>query len=390
MLQEWESTAADRIDLTRHRYTIQSIAPAKNRTMIKLHPTLFCLFVALGTGGMPGLLTATGLVSPIDVEARRTLVGRSLGEAACPAVVAPVHDILAQSFYTDPQRSIVDPARLAARDKAVKPLHDFSEGIARLADRWVEAHPPQPEAATCALAWLDAWARKDAMLGEITNQGGYERKWTFGGIALAYLKIRDAPGLDPAAKARVEAWLGRLTAAVSKDISDKINNHLYWAALAVAASAVATDDRAAFAWAMDKYRFALTQIAPDGTLPLELARGQRALHYHLFAVTPLVMLAEIGAANGLDLYGERDGALGRLVSVVLAGLANPTDFARRSGTAQEPEHLSGWSVAWAEIWYARTRDKNLLPLLQRYRPMRNNWLGGNVTLAFGVSELPAP
>ncbi len=357
---------------------------------------LFCL-VALGVS-VAGPTSAASLTSPIDVEARRALMGRPLGEFACPIAVPPARDILAQSFYTDPQHSIVDPVRLAARDRAVKPLHDFSEGIARLADRWVEARPPQPEAATCALAWLDAWAKKDAMLGQVTNQGGYERKWTLCGIALAYLKIRDASGLDLAAKARVEAWLGRLTAAVrryydgppSKGVSDKINNHLYWAALAVAAGAVATDDRAAFDLAMEKCRFALTQIAEDGTLPLELARGQRALHYHLFALTPLVMLAEIGKGNGLDLYVARDGALGRLVARVLAGIADPAGFEQRSGAAQEPETLSGWSMGWAEIWYARTRDPAVVPLLARLRPARNNWLGGNMTLSFGARELPAP
>ncbi len=366
--------------------------------MRKLHLMPFCLFVALGAGGMAGPSAAAGLVSPFDVEARRALVGRTLGEVACPTAVPPLRDILTQSFYSDPKHSIVDPARLAARDTAVKPLNDFAEGIARLADRWIEARPARVEAATCALAWLDAWARQDAMLGEVTNQGGYERKWTFCGIALAYLKIRDAPGLDPLAKARVEAWFRRLIAVVrryydqppSRGISDKINNHLYWAALAVAAGAVASDDRAALAWAMDKYRFALSQIASDGTLPLELARGQRALHYHLFAMTPLVMLAEIGTANGLDLYAEGGGALGRLVACVLAGLADPAAFARRSGTKQELERLTGWSIAWVEIWYARTRDHAAVSLLQRYRPARNNWLGGNVTLAFGVPDLPAP
>jgi poly(beta-D-mannuronate) lyase len=382
--------------LKRSGYTID--CNGGTEAMMKRQFPLFCLFVTLATAALTGPSAAAGLVSPVDVEARRALVGRPGGEVACPAVVAPLRDIRVQSYYSDPKHSIVDPARLAAHAAVVKPLHDFSDGIARLADRWIGTRPPRPETATCALAWLDAWAQKDAMLGEITNQGGYERKWTLGGIALAYLKIRDGPGLDPAAKARVEAWFRRLLAAVrrhydqppSRGISDKINNHLYWAALAVAAGAVATDDRAAFAWAMDKYRFAMTQIGEDGTLPLELARGRRALHYHLFAVTPLVMLAEIGAANGLDLYAERGGALGRLVACVVAGLADPAGFARRSGTTPEPERLTGGSIAWAEIWYARTRDPAVLPLLRRHRPARHSWLGGDATLAFGVPELPAP
>jgi poly(beta-D-mannuronate) lyase len=375
------------------------MAGGKNAAMSKFLHHVLCLAGLFTLGpGMVEQAPAAALVSPVDVEARRAQFGRALPDTACPTPPAPQRDIHAPSFYSDPKHSIVDSARYAARETAMKPLHDFAEGVTRLADRWVEARPPQPAAARCALAWLDSWGSKDAMLGDISNQGGYERKWTFGGIALAYLKIRDAPGLDPAAKARVEAWFARLGAAVrryydrppGRGASDRINNHLYWAALAVTAGAIATDDRAAFDWAMEKYRFALTQIENDGTLPLELARGRRALHYHLFALAPLVMLAEIGTVNGRDLYAERDGALGRLVSRVVSGLSDPADFTKRAGAAQESERLSGWSLAWAEIWHARRRDPAIVPLLRQYRPARNSWLGGDMTLSFGVPDLSPP
>jgi poly(beta-D-mannuronate) lyase len=355
---------------------------------------VFALLAALALGGTAH---ATALVSPFDVDARRALLGRALPEAACPSPPAPVRDIQARSYYSDARHSIVDPAAHAAHDAAVKPLHDFADGVTRQADRWMGSHPPRPEAAACALAWLNAWAIRDAMLGRVTNQGGYERKWTLGGIALAYLKIHDAPGLDPATKTRVESWLRRLSEAVRPYYdappgsgSGRINNHLYWAALAVAASAVASDDRTAFDWAIAKYRFALTQIGKDGTLPLELMRGRRALHYHLFAVAPLVMLAEIGTANGLDLYAENNGALTRLVGRVVNGLNDPESFAKRTGEAQEPEGLRGNNIAWAEIWYQRTRDPAVLPLLRSHRPARNIWLGGDMTGSFGIVDLPGP
>jgi hypothetical protein len=50
--------------------------------------------------------------------------------------------------------------------------------------------------------------------------------------------------------------------------------------------------------------------------------------------------------------------------------------------------LSGWNVAWAEVWYARFRDPAVVPLLPRHRPARYTWLGGDATLAFGVKDLP--
>jgi len=339
--------------------------------------------------------TAT-LKSPIDVQARRTLMGVAVGPFTCESPPIPMGDVLPESFYTDPAGSIIDPERFAARTRIVKPLGDFGSGVTRMADRWLGSKPPQPEAARCALGWLDAWARAAAMLGRVTNQGGYERKWILGGVAQAYLRLRDAPDLDSRAKARVERWFARLAQEVrtyydrraTSRRTDIRNNHLYWAALAVAASGIAVNDGGLFAWAVEQYRFALTQIAAEGTLPLEVARKGKALHYHVFAVMPLVMIAEMGAANALDLYGEHDGALRRLVDRAVEGLHDPSYFERLTGTTQDfGGSLSGWHVAWAEIWYARFHDPAVSDLLRRYRPARNAWLGGDATLAFGVRDL---
>lgn len=353
--------------------------------------------VLAGCSAPPGG-AAEPLRSPVDVAARRALVGKPQGRFACPATPDPVSDVLAEPFYSDPSGSIVDPLRYAAREAAVKPLSQFIDGVTRGADRWLTAHPPQPDAARCALAMLDTWASANAMLGRVTSQGGYERKWILAGAALAYLRLRGAPGHDPAEAARIEGWIGRLGHAVKAyydrpprraAVSDKINNHLYWAALATAAAGIVAGDRGLFDWAMAKARFGLSQIEPDGTLKLEIARAGKALHYHVFSVTPLVMLAEIAAANGVDLYGERDGALRRLVHRVAADLAGAGHVERLTGTPQDfVGGLSGWNLGWAEIWYARFRDPEMLPLLRRYRPMRNAWLGGNMTLAFGVPDLP--
>lgn len=91
----------------------------------------------------------------------------------------------------------------------------------------------------------------------------------------------------------------------------------------------------------------LDQVDPSRFLPLELARGRRALHYHLFAVAPLVVLAEVAQANDVDLYAQSGGALRRLVECVLNGLDDPSTFEKRTGEAQEPPDLhSGLTVSW--------------------------------------------
>src|SRR6185312_4049788 len=54
------------------------------------------------------------------------------------------------------------------------------------------------------------------------------------------------------------------------------NNHLYWAGVEVSAAGIAANDRELFDWGMNTYHVGVAQIQPDGTLPLEIRRGQRA------------------------------------------------------------------------------------------------------------------
>ena len=84
--------------------------------------------------------------------------------------------------------------------------------------------------------------------------------------------------------------------------SDAYNNHFYWAELAVVAQGIADDDRNAFLWGVNTYYVGMNAIQPDGSLSAEMNRASMALHYQLYALGPLVMLAEFGAANEIDMY----------------------------------------------------------------------------------------
>ena len=67
---------------------------------------------------------------------------------------------------------------------------------------------------------------------------------------------------------------------------------------------------------------ALDQMRPDGSLPLETARGARALHYQRHAISSLVAIAEMAAAQGYDLYrleSENRGSLRRAIEFLLDG-----------------------------------------------------------------------
>jgi poly(beta-D-mannuronate) lyase len=85
---------------------------------------------------------------------------------------------------------------------------------------------------------------------------------------------------------------------------------------------------------MDAYKHGVHDIQGDGTLPMEMERGQMALHYHLYALAPLIMLAKFGETNGLQLYAERNDAIERLVARCISGLQDPEFFQKKTGVAR--------------------------------------------------------
>jgi poly(beta-D-mannuronate) lyase len=335
-----------------------------------------------------------------DAAARRAAIGTTADRSfACPAPPAPVRDVLVEPFYRqgDPTHSLVDPAAYERRRQAAAPFSALAGGAARLGDQYLRVRPRDPRIAACLLDWLDGWASAGGMLGRATSQGAYERKWTLCALALNYGLLADAPDLESAARRRIEAWLAELAGAVVPPYAAKAfaqqNNHLHWAALAALAAAVATRDGGLFDWGIAAARGSLANIAADGSLPHELRRASKAMHYHRFALEPLILAAEIAAANGIDLYGEHDGALHRLAAFTRRALADPELVAQRVGV---PQSLVGADAvrpamyAFAEPYVARFRDPDFAALLRTVRGtgLSSVWLGGNLTLRYGLSELP--
>lgn len=330
-----------------------------------------------------------------DATGRRDAVGaRIAGTFACAEPPPPPRDLIVESFYRrdDPSFSIVDPEAYAARGRQTAPLAAFAAGLARMGDRYIAASPRSAEPARCIAGWLQHWAENGAMLGRVTQQGTYERKWTLATAALNYALVADAEEIEAGTRARIEGWIRDLAWEMVADYARKPfaeqNNHLNWASLAALAAAVATGDRPLFDWAIAAARGALASVAPDGSLPRELARRQRALHYHRFALEPLVLVDAIAAANGIDLSTENRGALARLAAYVRQGYDNPDTVAKVAGVAQESAadgSVSPGNYAWAEIYVSRRDDEALAAILERVRGrgLSSTWLGGNLTLRFG-------
>lgn len=306
----------------------------------------------------------------------------------CPALPPPVTVLEMPSKYRadDAKREIIDPESAAGYDELSAPIYAFMNALSDASDLVARGQDAKGDAARCAIAGLRRWAEADAMLGDSNAIGDAVRKWELASAALVYLKLRGHGEIAAADRDAIEPWLRRLALRVRKvyttdtRLTSRNNNHVYWAAWGVTAAGLALDDQGFVDWGIAVYRRALRQIRPDGTLPLEMARGSRALQYHVFAIAPLVAIAETGEVNGLALYSEHDSALLRLIDATLSGLDDPATFARAAGAPQVLESAANAAnLAWLEFYARRFADARAERWLDQLRPMRQRRLGGNLT-----------
>ena len=281
--------------------------------------------------------------------------------AACSAPPPAVTNLSLERFYTDAKGSRVDHAIRKANDLTTKPVTDFLRATTAMADNALRSRDPvrASEHATCALTWMQNWAEGRALTGamtapggELSKQGEHHRKWTLAGLALTYLKLK--PFTTAGHRAAIEPWLKAMAddaRALFDDAGVKRNNHWYWLGLGTGAVGLATGSEPHWKTAAAIFQDAMGDVSPDGTLPMELARGSQALSYHAFAVTPLVVLAELAASRGEDWYVLSDSALHRLVATTAKGLAQPEGFAALSGSAQKEPVKPGYG--WLNLYAAR-------------------------------------
>jgi poly(beta-D-mannuronate) lyase len=303
---------------------------------------------------------------------------------ACPEPVHLSPDLATNSFYSDGKSSVIDPERMKTYNATAGPYKELGNVAVAAADAY---RMTGSRAAVQCLAWhLETAARDGVFTGKMnSNQAYYVQGWVIGAIAIAYLKVRDSGLIEGNQQKAILDWIQRVVKQTQdyyderrQKQSDAENNHLYWAGVEVAAAGIAANNRKLFDWGIDTYHVGVAQIQPDGTLPREMGRGQRALHYHLFAAAPLVYLAEFGEDNGLDLYAERDGALKRLVEVSTRGLLDNSLFTQKSGVAQDTPHgnPTAEEIGWAKLYVKRFPDSVIAGLIARVPSPTYMYLGG--------------
>jgi len=368
-------------------------------------PSLVLLVASLLVAAAPLLVTATSS-SPPPAGASAALVPPPGFTAAvdnqresteeteeCPAMPKPLTGTLSMpSKYegSDEARDDLNPQAEAEYEARIAPVREMEKRVSAMVAHYLRSG--RPEVLDCTLGWLDAWAKADALTGTAaTHTGKSVRKWALASLSSAYLRLQFSSS-QPLAQhrdraRRIEAWLGDLAGMVVSEWSnqplDKVNNHEYWAAWAVMATAVVLNKRDLFDWAVAQYRTGTRQIDAEGYLPNELKRDTRALSYHNYSLGPLAMIAAFAKANGVE-PGESRAAMQRLAERTLAGVDDPKTFQKKTGKKQTKEGVHEPSkFAWMEAYcWTFSCSADMAKRLDKMRPLKTYRLGGNLTELF--------
>ena len=336
---------------------------------------------------MKGFMLSALLLAPLAAYAAKPLqspwdskpVTLTNAPYACPAIEHLPADLTTSGFYSDGKSSIIDPVKWKAYAASAGPIKRLSQQVVDAADAYRTTG--SRAAAECAIAHMEAAAKDAVITGKMSSgQAYYVQGWVIGAVAIAYLKVRDSGLIRPDQAHEILPWIVKVVHQTMDyyDRGHQKNNHLYWAGVEVSAAGIAANDRALFDWGINTYHVGVAQIQPDGTMPLEMRRGRRALHYQLYALAPLVYLAEFGEDNGLHLYAERDYAIKKLAMLSTNGLVDNSFFTKATGIPQDlPDGPpAAEQISWAKIYVARFPSPVIQKLLAHAKSLSYMYLGG--------------
>ncbi len=343
----------------------------KARTLVTAYLTLFAL-IQMCTAQEP-------LRSPWDFKQIKV----SDAAYSCPAPIHLTPDLTTDGFYSDSKGSVIDPVKGKAYSESSGPVKQLGQYAVDAADAYQATGSRQ--AAECVLKLEKTAALDKALTGKMSSSQAYfVQGWVEGALGIALLKIRDSGVVSPADTRLLTDWMK----TVSQQTMDYYNarlaknplgqNHVYWAGVQVAAIAIAANDRKLFDWALMAYRTGIKEVSPDGSLSEEMRRGQRALHYHLYAASPLVYIAEFGEDNGIHLYAENNSALKHLVELSIKGLQGSGYFDKATGIKQDlPDGPpSAEAIGWAKVYVYRFPDPEISKLIAQAPSLGYMYLGG--------------
>lgn len=298
----------------------------------------------------------------------------------------------------------------AGTDRAAEP---FALAMMEAAAAW--RGPGDAAAAEAAVRELERWAGADALRaigdagsGNSNTNSVYSFRRTLIALLGAWQELRSSPA-GRANAHLIEPWLARLVArqevatggAKTRQRADAMsnrNNHVLLRATVEAQWAALGNRADLAARAYNTARATLAEMRSDGSLPLETARGVRALWYQRHAIASLVYIGELLEPQGFDLWQPRadGGDLHRAVTFLIRAIERPAilepyagaDLAYRQDLGfLEPRGNGRHYMAWGELYRVRFPDRpeaaSLVRILPRADhpgwPLLDDYVGGNAT-----------
>ncbi|MEP6826646.1 MAG: alginate lyase family protein [Aestuariivirga sp.] len=225
----------------------------------------------------------------------------------------------------------------------------------------------------------DAWAI--AMKQASNAQGRADINFNVSQLVVAATWVEGANGWNGAL---FKSWLKSIVAPLS--LSAEPNNRGNWGNLQDISIAAFIDDELALQQAAARWKALLSsEVAADGTMPLEICRSNSADHcggpdkgvnglaYTNYALLPAFLAAEILQGQGLDVYGSTGAAaLQHAFSTSADFTANPTHFpfyVVNNGNLNKLDHCAHFALALTHF-----QNKNARSVLDAGTCKSDFWL----------------
>lgn len=313
----------------------------------------------------------------------------------CPTPPAPfTASLIFESKYGDDTngKDNIDPVHQQHYENATKSIRTYEKQLVEFSEIIVQSTNPGP-AMGCMVRWYKLWAESNSLSDTEANPiGKAVRKWALASASSAWLRVKLMPNspmksVSVSDLKLIEKWLKSLAFQVVIDYSnrsiDKMNNHDYWAAWAVMASAVIINDSDLYNWSASVYKRAISQIDTEGYLPNELARDTRALSYHSFAMQPLAMLHVFLMANNNPAAKIGNDRFTLLATRIFTGFKNPELFEKKTSHKQILDSSLMNTLAWIEPFnYSFAFFSKKFPQFKTIRPFTSSRMGGDMTYLF--------
>jgi poly(beta-D-mannuronate) lyase len=241
-------------------------------------PILGCAHLAPSRSPLAAAAPAARLVSPWD----RVPVALTQAPYDCAAspLVAPditITKALGKSNLSPAVKQAVYPESDAA-------LRDLAAFTVAAADAFRDTG--SQAAARCTVSLLAQAAADHAMAGYMASSDAVqEQNMTLCSIAIAYLKVRGSGSVSPEEHSLISAWFEDIaqqerarieTPPCAQNICVAHGHHGIGVVMAVAAVAIANNDRSLFAWSLGQYRAAIDQIDSRGMLHYDTTASTRS------------------------------------------------------------------------------------------------------------------